>query len=93
MFSSFSGGGGCLHLRDHYIVTQSCVLNKQERDQGLVVQRPISTNPGLNFNQCFFIFLYLRAFYRIIFPILLDHLIIKLWTKRNKLNFLLNYQI
>ena len=57
MFSSFSGGG-CLHLRDHYIVTQSCVLNKQERDQGLVVQRPISTNPGLNFNQCFFISLF-----------------------------------
>ena len=36
--------------------------------QGLVVQRPISTNPGLNFDPAS-LFLYSGAFFGITFPI------------------------
>ena len=39
------------------------------KHQGPVVRRPISTNPGLNFNLGFFFFCS-KAFYRIIFSIL-----------------------
>ena len=55
---------------------------------GPVVQRPISANPGLNFNPGFYIS-QLKSSFGIIYPLLLEHSIIKLYSKRNKLNLLL----
>ena len=53
-----------------------------------VVQRPISVNPGLNFNSGFF-FVCSRAFPRIIFSqLFFEHAINKLYAKRIKLNVL-----
>ena len=57
--------------------------------QGPVVRRSISANLELNFNLGFFFFSS-RAFSRIIFSILLEYQIIKLWVKRIKLNLLLS---
>ena len=55
---------------------------------GLVVWRPISANPRLNFIIGFYVSL-LKSRFRIILPFsFLGHLIIKLKTKRVKLSFL-----
>ena len=56
---------------------------KTVKDKGPVVGRALSANPGLKFKLGFFFF-YSKAFSRIIFSIP----IIKLWTKRKKLNWL-----
>ena len=53
-----------------------------------VVQRPISTSPGLNFSSGFF-FVCSKAFPKILFPqLFLEHSINKLYAKRIKLNVL-----
>ena len=53
-----------------------------------VVQRPISTSPGLNFSSGFF-FVCSKAFPKIHFPqLFLEHSINKLYAKRIKLNVL-----
>ena len=65
----------------------SLLVSKAAIDQGPVVQRPISTNPGLNFNPGFFFFCF-KAFSRIIFPFFLEHPITELQTRSIKLNLL-----
>ena len=54
--------------------------------QGPVVRRPISANPGLNFNLGFFLFC-LKAFYRIIFPIVFRASSIQIVDKKNYTEF------
>ena len=57
-------------------------------NQGHVVRRPINANPGLNFNPGLYFFCS-KAFFRIkLSRFFLEYQIIKLWTKRIKLNFL-----
>ena len=56
--------------------------------QGPVVKRPISSNPGLNFNPGFFFFCS-KVFSQVISSLFLEHPIIKLLAERIKLNFLL----
>ena len=56
--------------------------------QGPVVRRPISANPGLNFNLGFFFFCS-KVFFRVISSLLLEHPIIKVSSGRIKLNLLL----
>ena len=65
----------------------SLLVSKAAIDQGPVVQRPISTNPGLNFNPGFFFFCF-KAFSRIIFPFFLEQPITELQTRSIKLNLL-----
>ena len=58
------------------------------KDLGPVVQRPISPNPGLNFNSGFFIPLS-KSLLRKFSLFFLEHPMIKLQAKRFELNFLL----
>ena len=42
----------------NFAAVRLVAANARKRDQGPVVQRPISSNPGLNFNPAFFISLF-----------------------------------
>ena len=56
------------------------------KGQGLVVRRPISVNPRLNFNPGSFFFCS-KAFHQKFSQFFLEHSVFKLSTKRTKLNF------
>ena len=54
---------------------------------GSVVQRPISANPGLNFNPVSYISLF-KSCFGIIFPITMEHSVINLTVhKKNQIVF------
>ena len=73
------------HSLKHVYNYFDCLL-----DQGTLVQRPISRNPGLNFNPTFF-FLCSKVFKGKFSLFLLEHPMIKLQAKRFELNFLLKF--
>ena len=67
----------------HYLTLSSLMFTTL----GPIVQRPISTNPGLNFNSGFYTSMF-KSRFRVIFSICFGSSIIKLKTKRVKPNFL-----
>ena len=76
----------CLFSFASVLAEYSKIDSTQLKLQGPVVRRPISTNPGLNFNLGFFFFCS-KAFSRIIFSILFRASNHQIVGKKNKTEF------
>ena len=71
----------------HFEMVMWFRIEPNKKDRGPVVRRPISANPGLDFNLFFFSFL-LKAFCRIIFSVLFKVSNHQIVAKRIQLNML-----